>query len=41
MTIVMPIIVVALLQNASIKIIMVAQIGIVIMAVIIVVEVKS
>jgi hypothetical protein len=41
MTIVMPIIVVALLQNARIKIIMVAQIGIVIMAVVIVVEVKS
>ena len=41
MTIVMPIIVVALLQNASIKIIMVAQIGIVIMAVVIVVEMKS
>ena len=41
MTIVMPIIVVALLQNARITIIMVAQIGIVIMAVVIVVEVKS
>ena len=41
MTIVMPIIVVALLQNASITIIMVAQIGIVTMAVVIVVEVKS
>ena len=41
MTIVMPIFVVALLQNASIKIIMVAQIGIVTMAVVIVVEVKS
>ena len=41
MTIVMSIIVVALLQNASIKIIMVASIGIVIMAVVIVVEMKS
>jgi hypothetical protein len=41
MTIVMPIIVVALLQNTSITIIMVAQISIVIMAVVIVVKVKS